>query len=135
VAKDVDATSVKNIVSWLGAMQGQDYAAILWGIGLRLKGSHIQDIEDAIVRREIIRTWAIRGTLHLVAAKDIYWLLELVAPRIIKASAGRRKQLELDDKRISKSHKLIVNAMEGGKTLTRKEIRQILTDNHIASNN
>ncbi len=134
IAKGMNVSSVKGIVSWLGAMQGQDFPGAKWAVGLRLKGSSDIDIEDAIAKREIVRTWTIRGTLHLVAADDIYWMTQLVAPKVIKASAGRRKQLELDEKTISKSHQLIVKGLEGGKTLTRSEIRQILTDHNIASN-
>ena len=126
-------SSVSGIVSHLGAIQGQDYPGAKWAIGLRLPGIVNPDIDKAISKREIIRTWVIRGTLHLVAAKDIYWMLELVAPKIIKGSATRRKQLELDDKTISKSHNLIINALKDSKTLTRNEIRLLLGSNGIAS--
>jgi len=128
-----DISTVAGIVSHLGAMQGQDYAGAKWAVGLRSPGSSDSDIEKAIEKREIIRTWAIRGTLHFVSTKDIYWMLELVAPKIIKGSATRRKQLELDDKTISKSHKLIVSALKAGNELTRNEIRTILDQNNIAS--
>jgi hypothetical protein len=38
-----------------------------------------------------------RGTLHFVAAQDARWLLALLTPRVIAQSAGRYRQLELDD--------------------------------------
>ena len=38
-----------------------------------------------------------RGTLHFVAAQDVRWLLALLTPRVIAHSAGRYRQLELDE--------------------------------------
>ena len=38
-----------------------------------------------------------RGTLHVVAAEDIGWMLALMAPRVIAATATRRAQLEITE--------------------------------------
>jgi len=59
--------SVADVVKALGAMQAQDYPGALWSIGLRLPGSTKGDIEQAIARREIVRTWPMRGTELLEA--------------------------------------------------------------------
>jgi hypothetical protein len=56
------------------------------------------DFEKAIADKTIVRTWLMRGTLHLVAAEDIHWLLKLVAPRIIAGSRTRHQRLDLDMK-------------------------------------
>jgi hypothetical protein len=75
------------VLSWLGAVQAQDYAGAKWSIGLRLPDSTDAGIEQAIADNTFFRTWVMRGTLHFVAAADIRWLLALVAPRVI---AGTR---------------------------------------------
>jgi hypothetical protein len=61
------------IVSLLGAVQAQDYLGALWAIGLRSASSTEADIEQAIEARTIVRTWAMRGTLHFVASADVGW--------------------------------------------------------------
>lgn len=61
----------EEVVAWLGAVQAQDYPAAKWAIGLRVPDAMETTIEQAIARRSIIRTWALRGTLHIVAAPDI----------------------------------------------------------------
>ena len=55
------------LVSWLGAVQGQDYAGAKWSIGLRLNGIKDSDVEQALKNKTIVRTSALRGTLHFVA--------------------------------------------------------------------
>src|SRR5581483_7294852 len=86
------------VVSWLGAVQAQDYLGALWAVGLRLRQVIEADVEQALADKTIIRTWPMRGTLHFVAAADIRWMLELLTPRIVAGSARRLQQdFGLDD--------------------------------------
>jgi len=78
------------VVAALGALQAQDYLGSLWSIGLRLPNATEGSIEQAIADRGIVRTWPMRGTLHFVAATDVRWMLELLAPRVIARSASPR---------------------------------------------
>jgi hypothetical protein len=114
------------IVSWQGAVQAQDYPGGLWGIGLRTRGATQEDVEAAVARRAILRTWPMRGTLHFVAAADARWMLDLLAPRVIAATAGRRQQLELDTRVFTRSRKVIVTALEGDRQVTRSGLYQLL---------
>jgi hypothetical protein len=115
-----------DVVSWLGALQAQDYGGALWSIGLRMARSTECDIERAIAERAIVRTWPMRGTLHFVAAQDARWLLALLAPRMIAQSAGRDRQLALDAATFARSKQVFVEALQGGKQLTRDEMLQAL---------
>lgn len=115
-----------DVVAWLGAMQGQDYAGTKWAFGLRLPGSTEADIDQAIAAGRIMRTWALRGTLHYVAPADIHWLVGLIAPRQIAGNARRYKELELDDATLARSTTLIAESLAGGQRLTRPELFAIL---------
>ena len=87
-----------DVVSWLGAVQAQDYLGSLWAIGLRMQNATEQAIEQALADRTIIRTWSMRGTLHIVAAADVRWMLELLAPRVVAAHTRRlQQQFDLDE--------------------------------------
>ncbi len=120
------------VVAHLGAMQAQDYAGALWAIGLRMKAANQTLIEQAIADRTIVRTWPMRGTLHFVAAADVRWMLKLLTPRIISATAARQRQLEIDAPVLTRSQELITKALEGGKQLTRAELYQVLEQGQIA---
>jgi len=91
------------VVEWLAGVQAQDYPWAQWSIGLRTDRCNSQDVEQAIHGRQIVRTWMFRGTLHFVAATDLSWLTSLLAPGIIKKSARRYRQLDLDDRAFVKA--------------------------------
>jgi hypothetical protein len=120
-------------LSWLGAIQGQDYAGAKWSLGLRVPGNSDESIDQALSEQTIVRTWAMRGTLHIVAAADLHWLLALLGPRIIKTGGRRYKQLELDDKTLERADELFVQALQDGRSLNRDELRTILEDAGIAT--
>ena len=115
------------VVSWLGAMQAQDYPAAKWAIGLRSPGIQDADIEQAFNDGLILRTHVLRPTWHFVAPEDIRWLLALSAPRIHAANAYYYRQAGLDAKVFAKSCAMIHRTLEGGKTLTRAELAVYLT--------
>jgi hypothetical protein len=113
-------------VAWLGAVQAQDDASARWAVGLRCRDTTNGDIEQAIAGGTVVRTWLLRGTLHLVAGADVRWMLSLLAPRLIANSARRHRQLDLDDATISRGRETLVEALEGGNQLARREAMQVL---------
>lgn len=110
------------VVSWFGAMQAQDYASVKWAVGLRCAQTTDTLLEEEIAKQAIVRTWLMRGTLQIVAAPDIHWMLALLSPRIVAARARRYQQLELDDATLARSRELLIRDLEGGNRLTRKEV-------------
>ena len=121
------------LISQMGAIQGQDYPGAKWAVGLRLPGTRDADVEKAITEKSIFRTWLMRGTLHLVAAKDIHWMLKLLAPRIITSNARRYWELELDEKTLKHSNNVLKKALEGGRELNRKELLAVLQKRRIST--
>ena len=128
-----DFEKPEDVVSWMGAMQAQDYLGALWAVGVRMKNGSEADIEKALANRKIIRTWPMRGTLHFVAPADARWMLKTFTPRVIAKSASIYRQAELDKKIFTKSAKLLVAALEGGKQLTRKEVYEVLERGKITA--
>ena len=123
----------EKLLAYFGAIQGQDYSGAKWSLGLRLLGTTDSDIEQAIIDKKILRTWVMRGTLHLTAAEDVRWLVELVGQRIIQQSQYRYRQLELDDVTFHRCHDLILNALAGGKQRTRRQLLAYLEENGVST--
>ncbi len=121
------------VVAWLGAVQAQDYLGALWAVGLRTPGATEQMIEQALAEKTIVRTWPMRGTIHFVAAADVRWMLELLAPRVVRRSASRRTQLGLDETIIAASAKVIARTLQGGKQLPRNALYGLLEQAQIAT--
>ncbi|WP_419647898.1 DNA glycosylase AlkZ-like family protein, partial [Victivallis vadensis] len=59
------------LVSWMGAVQAQDFHWMKWALGVRLRPTGIGKIDNALKQGEILRLHIMRPTWHFVAAKDI----------------------------------------------------------------
>lgn len=116
----------EQVVSWLCAMQAQDYAAAKWAVASRAPGSQDGDVEQAFNEGLILRTHVLRPTWHFVTAKDIRWLLLLSAPRVHAVNDHYYRQSNLDAKTFAKSSTLIQRALEANHTLTRVELAEHL---------
>ena len=128
-----DIATPSDVVKRLGAMQAQDYPGALWSIGLRLPGITKTEVEAAIARREIVRTWPMRGTLHFVPAEDTRWMIELMTPRVITSAAHRVRNLELNDDIFEQARQIFTKNLQGGKVLTRSKMNALLDEAGIAS--
>ncbi len=121
-------------VSWLLAMQAQDYASSLWAVGLRMRDGTEADVERAIADGTLVRTWPMRGTLHLVAADDVRWLLELLAPRVIARDAARiERDYGLDAAMLKRCRRVVSHALRDGKPMRRDMLYAVLDAAGIAS--
>lgn len=121
------------IVQWLGAVQAQDYASAKWALGLRLPGATDDDIERAFTAGAILRTHVLRPTWHFVTPADIRWLLALTAPRVHALNAPYYRKCELDQQTIRRGQKALTKALQGGRQLTRDELRAVLAQAGIAT--
>jgi hypothetical protein len=127
-------TEPADLVYYMGATQSQDFAGAKWAIAQRLKGATDKTIEDAFNNGNILRTHVMRPTWHFVHPKDIRWMSQLTAPRVMTIARTQHRQHQLDHVIFSKSEKAILNGMEGGKQLTRDEITKALEQAGVASN-
>ena len=107
------------VVRWMLALQAQDFPGVKWSIGLRKPGATEAAVEAACDAGEIVRSWPLRGTLHLVAAEDLGWLLALTAPRAMASAAGRRASLGITEQDVETARDAAASALTGRRTLTR----------------
>ncbi|MFG3714736.1 winged helix DNA-binding domain-containing protein [Micromonospora sp. NPDC047730] len=110
---------VADVVEWFGAMQAQDLASGMWSLGVRLPALNHADVHAALERREALRTWPMRGTVHLVPPRDVRWMLELTGVRSLAAAATRRAQLGLAEADADRAVDVLGAALAGGGRLTR----------------
>ncbi len=114
-------------VHTLGALQAQDYGAALWAIGLRSRPDTTKsDVEDAISKKKIVRTWLMRGTIHFASSLDVRWMAGLLAPRLINIARQRDRGLGLSDAVVESVKSMFYEALKGGKMLSREEMYAIL---------
>ena len=117
-----DLTQPVDVVSWLGAVQSQDYAGAKWALGLRTNGLTDPDIDRAFADGSILRTHLLRPTWHFVTPADIRWMLALTGPRVHAVNGTMYRQLEVDKATIRKSYRVIEKSLRGHNYLKREEI-------------
>src|SRR6478609_1043346 len=125
VAQHIDGSTFAtpaDVVRWMLAMQGQDLPGAKWSVGLRAPGSTQLDVDAALASGEIIRSWPMRGTLHLVPGEDIGWMLGLTAARTLRSLTTRHAQLGLDEATVELGRKAATALLEGGHSATRAEL-------------
>jgi hypothetical protein len=125
--------SPAEVVRWMGALQAQDFLGALWALGLRTPDATEQAVERAIAARQIVRTWPMRGTIHFIAPEDARWMLELLAPRVVRGTQSRLRGLEIDERVLSASADIIGRALAGGRQLTRPALYDALEQGGIAA--
>ncbi len=121
------------LVQWLGAVQAQDYAGAKWALGARLPGTTDDDVERAFTDGTILRTHVLRPTWHFVAPADIRWMLKLTAPRVHALLAPYNRKHELDAQTLRRSVQVLTKALQGGRQLTRDELRAVFAASGIAA--
>lgn len=116
--------SAINIVEWLGGMQAQEYEQAKWAIGSRIPGSTLEDIEHAIAKKSIVRTWLFRGTLHFACAKDVHWMLQLVAPALASKLKSRHAELGLKESQFDGFYSILEQNLKHDRELSRTELTE-----------
>ena len=114
-------TTVAGVVEWFGAMQAQDANSGVWSLGARLPGTTVDDVWSALERVEAVRTWPMRGTVHLVPPRDAKWMLDLMGPKPLAGAAKRREIIGLSDATATRVVDLLGTVLSGGGRLTRSE--------------
>jgi hypothetical protein len=126
-------TTPAESVRRLCAVQGQDYPGALTSIALRTAERRRKDVEAALDDGEIVRSWPMRGTLHVLAADDLPWMLELLSPRAMAGLAGRRERLQLTEAHVEHARELVVAALQGGRRLRRADLLAAIDAGGVAT--
>jgi Winged helix DNA-binding domain len=112
----------EDVVALLAAVQSQEYAHGFWSLGMRTRSATYIDVKDAYDEGRILRTHMLRTTWHFVTPEDIRWLLAATSPRVLVAFGNHFRGLGLDERSQQETGELVVQLLEGGAHLTRKEI-------------
>lgn len=120
-----------DVVRRLTAVQGQDLPGALLSVALRTAERTPADVVAALDTAEVVRSWPMRGTLHLVPAEDLHWLLDLLTPRVLAGAAARRAQLGITEAEIDRAGRLVVDALHGGHGLRRAGLLGALADGGV----
>jgi Winged helix DNA-binding domain len=116
-----------DLVQHLTGVQAQILPAAGLALRARTEGLTAKDIDRArLLDRSIVLTWAMRGTLHLIAAEDYDWLQPLVIEPRIANGYRRLKEEGVPTDQPAKAVRLIARMLEREGPLIRSEIAERL---------
>lgn len=114
--------SVLKVAQRLGALQAQDFAQVSWALGVRCEGATVDTVERAFADRQLVRSWVMRGTLHVVPAEDVSWLVALCARRNLARAERRLRELQIGDADLATARKVVETILRGEEKMKRDEV-------------
>ena len=131
---DPARTALSTVEHFL-AMQAQDAPGVAWSLALRNRAT-ASATADALAGRDVVRTWPMRGTLHLIPSRDAKWMLDLMGGKALAGAARRRQMLGLsDDVAFRAVDILAARVAEADGPVARKDCLEALGDAGIALEN
>jgi hypothetical protein len=126
------ATDVADAVRRVVGLQAQDVRANRLAVRVRTDGRTESDVDVAVnEKRAVVRTWAMRGTLHLLAAEDLGWIVGLLGPYFAARMAGRRRQLGLDEATCERGVAALHAELSNTRPLSRAELVSRIADHGV----
>jgi hypothetical protein len=125
------AATPADAVRWLTAVQAQDLPGALTSVALRTDRGSRESVVAALDAGTVVRSWPMRGTLHLTAAEDLHWMLDLLGPRVLAGAARRRQQVGLTLEDLERGREVAVAALHGGRRLSRAALLAALADGGV----
>lgn len=118
-------SSVEECVARMGAMQAQDLASAFWAVGERVPGTGLSRVLESLENGTVVRSWPMRGTLHLVPPQDLRWILAITTERTIRSAAARHRELGIAEADIAVCRDLALERVAGSPGATREELFKI----------
>ncbi|MFI5287007.1 MAG: winged helix DNA-binding domain-containing protein [Candidatus Dormibacteria bacterium] len=120
---DADVAAVARAMC---ALQAQAFDAARHQVRVRSVGLTATSVDHAFEQeRSVVRTWLMRGTLHLCAADDLRWLIDVFGTAIDRSGASQRRNLGLDDATCERGVSVIRTALAGG-PMARRQMGECL---------
>ncbi len=86
------------------------------------------DVDAALDDRTLVVSWLNRGTLHLVAAEDYWWLHPLTLPQLATTNVRRLGQEGVSPEQAEHGVEVVTEAVSGGAVRSRQDLRDRLDD-------
>lgn len=121
------AVSVTDGASHMLAVQSQEFWAGRYALSVRTASApSIHQMDRRFDRGDLVRSWTMRGTLHITPASDLRWVLSVTAERMRQGSRARHRELGIDGDALSRAREAITAALSGRNQLTRAEAFAVL---------
>lgn len=122
------ASSPQEVTRDLLAVQAQDPRGARLSVRARSTGLSTSDVDAALADGSLVVSWLNRGTLHLVAAEDHWWLHSLTSPQQATGNRRRLEQEGVSPEQAARGVEVAAAAVADGAALTRSQLMTLLHD-------
>ena len=121
------------VVSYMCAVQAQDFRAGRWAVVMRTKMPSFKVFEDDFNLGRIVRLHLLRCTWQMIAGEDFGWMLELFAERAKSVLRGwmSSNRIHINPDEEDRFFCFLAEELARGKSLTKDEIKNDLADREI----
>jgi hypothetical protein len=127
LAERAPKSKLAQVVSDIGAVQAQVMSAAELQVAVRVDCT-VQDVRDALwKRRTLVKTWLMRGTLHLTRASDLPLYAAAMSRRWIKPSQAWLKYFQVSEAEVWDLADVIGKVLDGTPR-TREELIAIVAE-------
>lgn len=121
------ARTVVEAAAHMTATQGQEFWGGRWALAARTRGEPtLREVDAAFAAGRLIRSWTMRGTLHILRPTDLSWLLAVTAARQEKQYAAPLRNAGITASTLTVAERAVRPALAGGNRLTRREFAEVL---------
>jgi hypothetical protein len=111
------------VVGEIGGVQAQVMSAAELQVGTRVE-CRVEDVRDALWKRKaLVKTWLMRGTLHLIPAEDLPLYTAAMRTRWMRVRNSWLKFFQLSEPELWEVTEAIGHALDG-QVLTREELME-----------
>ena len=120
----------EEVVSWMGAMQAQDFGMAKKAIALRMNSrasNLLSRVDKALNDAKIIRAHVMRPTWQIVSAEDYRWMMDLSKDSNERLVGGYLKAMgvQISENEYEKALEIMESGLSGGKTMQPKELSKL----------
>ena len=117
------AATVTQAAEHMLATQAQEFWGGRFAIAARTGGAvTVRDVDAAFDRGEIVRSWTMRGTIHIIPARELAWVLSITGERQFRKAALVQRREVIDAAELARAETLARGALRGGNGLARKDM-------------
>ena len=121
------ARTVAAAAAHMLATQTQEFWGGRWALAVRSSGAPtMRSVDAAFDDGTLVRSWTMRGALHITPAEDVRWMLGVTGERMLRSARKRHAELGLDAKTQARAETVLVQALRGGGALSRAEAFAVL---------
>ena len=121
------------VVSYMGAIQAQEYRMMRWGVAMRTKKPSAKAFKKAFDSGQIIRLHLMRGTWQLVSAEDYWPFIELCAHKAMAVTKGwmSSNKISIPDEEVASIREILAQTAADKGSVIKEDFVQALAEKDI----